>query len=74
MAHPTAERFEVMPSPLRPKASQQAIVEHLDALPWSIEHLRAEVERASARAARLRPSRTHPLHVYARSRSVAGEA
>jgi type I restriction enzyme S subunit len=54
MAHLDAERFAAMPFPLRPKASQQAIVEHLDASLSSIAHLAGEINRASARAARLR--------------------
>ena len=54
MAHLGAERFGAMPFPLRPKASQQAIVEHLDASLSSIAHLAGEITRASARAARLR--------------------
>jgi type I restriction enzyme S subunit len=43
-----------MPFPLRPKASQQAIVEHLDTALSSITHLAGELNNASARAARLR--------------------
>lgn len=54
MAHLGAERFAAMPFPLRPKASQQAIVEHLDASLSSIAHLAGEINRASARSARLR--------------------
>ena len=54
MAHLGAERFAAMRFPSRPKASQQAIVEHLDASLSSIAHLGGEITRASARAARLR--------------------
>ena len=39
---------------LRPKASQQAIVDHLDASVSSIAHLAGEINRALDRAARLR--------------------
>ena len=39
---------------LRPKASQQAIVDHLDASLSSIAHLAGEINRALDRAARLR--------------------
>lgn len=54
MAHLGAERFARMPFPLRPGSSQQAIVDHLDAVLSSISHLSSEIERASARASRLR--------------------
>jgi type I restriction enzyme S subunit len=54
MAHLGAERFAAMQFPLRPKASQQAIVEYLDASLSSITHLRGEIKKASSRAARLR--------------------
>jgi type I restriction enzyme S subunit len=54
MAHLGAERFAAMPFPLRPKVSQRAIVDHLDALLSSIAHLGGEISRSSARGARLR--------------------
>jgi type I restriction enzyme S subunit len=54
MAHLGAERFAAMPFPLRPKSSQQAIVDHLDASLSSIGHLAGEINRAAARATRLR--------------------
>jgi type I restriction enzyme S subunit len=54
MAHLGAERFAAMPFPLRPKSSQEAIVEYLDASLSSIAHLAGEIKTASARAARLR--------------------
>ena len=54
MAHLGAERFAAMPFPLRPRASQQVIVDYLDASLSSITHLGGEIKRASGRAARLR--------------------
>jgi type I restriction enzyme S subunit len=54
MAHLGAERFAAMPFPLRPKASQLAIVDYLDSSLSSIAHLAGEINRASGRAARLR--------------------
>jgi type I restriction enzyme S subunit len=54
MAHLGAERFAAMPFPVRPRTSRQAMVDRLDALPSSIAHLGGEINRASARAARLR--------------------
>jgi type I restriction enzyme S subunit len=54
MAHLGAERFAAMPFPLRPRASQQAIVERLDASLSSVFHLSGEIKSAKARAARLR--------------------
>jgi type I restriction enzyme S subunit len=56
MAHLGAERFAAMPFPLRPKSSQQAIVEYLDASLSSIAHLAGEIDTASTRADRLRQS------------------
>lgn len=54
MAHLGAERFAAMPFPVRPKTSQQRIVEHLDASLSSIAHLSGEISKAAACATRLR--------------------